>query len=73
MMSLPAWIAAEPLSIRLALMGKHWLAVVFVLLALLSAVALWLLATGRLRVGSEWPALLVGAVLLAVLLAAVRR
>ena len=54
-------------------MRQHWLAVVFVLLAVASAAGLALLASGRLRLDSEWPGLLVGAVLLLLLFAAVRR
>jgi len=54
-------------------MRQHWLAVVFVLLAVASAASLALLAGGRLRLDGEWPGLLVGGVLLLVLLAAVRR
>lgn len=45
----------------------RWLAWTFVVIAVLAAVVLGLMATGRLRVDWEWPGLLVGATLLAVL------
>lgn len=54
-------------------MRQHWLAVVFVLLGLLSATALFLLATGRLQLRSEWPGLLAGGLLLVLMLFAFRR
>jgi hypothetical protein len=54
-------------------MRQHCLAVVFVLLALLSAAVLYLLASGRMQLASEWPGLLVGAVLLALMAVALRR
>ena len=45
---------------------------VFTLIALLGALLLGLMVTGRLRIDSEWPGLLLGLVLL-VLLAVARR
>ena len=52
---------------------KHWLALVFVLLAGVSALALILMATGRLRVGSELPGLMIGLSILVIGLLAIRR
>lgn len=54
-------------------MGQHWLAVVFVLLALLSGAALFMLVTGRAQLASEWPGLLVGVILLALIVFGLRR
>lgn len=52
---------------------KHRLALVFLVLAIASTVSLVLLATGKLRVDSEWPGLLAGLVILTVFLLATRR
>jgi hypothetical protein len=52
---------------------KHWLALGFVLLAGVSALALILMATGRLRVGSELPGLMIGLSILVIGLLAIRR
>jgi hypothetical protein len=51
---------------------QHWLAVVFVLLALLAAGGLLAMASGRLRIDGEWPGLLAGALLLLVFWLALR-
>lgn len=52
---------------------QHWLASVFVLLAVVCVVALVALASGRLRVDSELLGLGVGAVLVLLLWIALRR
>ena len=52
---------------------KHWLALMFGLLAGVSALALILMATGRLRVGSELPGLMIGLSILVIGLLAIRR
>lgn len=52
---------------------KHWLALVFVVFASVSAVALIMMAAGRPRVGSELPGLLVGLSILVIGLLAMRR
>jgi hypothetical protein len=54
-------------------MGQHWLAVVFVLLALLSGGVLFMLVTGRLQLASEWPGLVTAAVLLSLMIFGLRR
>jgi len=46
---------------------QYWLPLVFVLLACGCAVALFLLASGRWRIGSEVPGLAVGGVLVVLL------
>ena len=54
-------------------LSQHWLAVVFVLLALACAGALVVLAAGALQIRGEWPGLLVGVLFLLLLWAALRR
>lgn len=52
---------------------KHRLALVFVFLAIASAVSLLLMATGRLRVDTELPGLLAGLAIVIIGLLAMRR
>ena len=52
---------------------QHWLAVVFVLLALLAGSAMIGMAGGWLRIGGEWPGLLAGALLMLLFWLALRR
>ena len=47
---------------------QHWLAVVFILLTILASAVFVAMAAGWLRLDSEWPGLVVGAVLVALLL-----
>ena len=54
-------------------MRERWLAGVFVAVALVSIVLLALLAGGHLKLDSEWPGLVVGAVLIAMVWMALRR
>ncbi len=49
------------------------LSLIFIVLAIGCAIALGLMISGRLRIDSEWPGLVVGAILLGVVLFIARR
>lgn len=59
--------------IEMSFCRQDCLALVFILLALACAAALWLLAGGHLRIDSEWPGLIAGAILLLVMWLALKR